>query len=118
MSATRNTEDLSKLPKWAQRRIATLEMRLAEERKRIAQFDGPIEDTNTVADPYDEVPRPLRRDATIEFRLDDWTDDRGWQQNIRARVRRDVDGSFVEIHGGRGLTVRPWSSNVLRVTVD
>jgi hypothetical protein len=116
MSTTRNAENIARLPKWAQHKIASLEGQLAEERKRIAQMNGHGEHTNTVADPYHDQPRPLARDAQVEFRLDTWNDDRGWRQYVRVSVRRDSTGrSYVEMHGGDSLVIEPWSTNLFRV---
>ena len=53
-----------RLPKWAQAELATLRMRLEEARAELAK--GP-DTSDSFADPYGEVPRPLGMDARVEF---------------------------------------------------
>lgn len=65
MQGTNLTEtQLDKLPKYAQHEIARLAMDLEDARAKLAA--GP-EDSDTFADPYASVPRPLGKGTTIRF---------------------------------------------------
>jgi hypothetical protein len=58
-------EQFSRLPKWAQNRIKSLEQTVSDLEKRIAQYDG-TEETNTYyVDLLEE--RPLPKNAPVKF---------------------------------------------------
>jgi hypothetical protein len=59
-------DPMTRLPKWAQRRIEVLEMRVKELRARLAV--GP-EASNTFADPHTDSPRPLGEGTIVRFVL-------------------------------------------------
>lgn len=64
------SEDLTRLPKWAQRKIAGLEQALTSRDRLIAELTAGPDDSNTFADPY--YPggggmRPLGNSPLIRF---------------------------------------------------
>lgn len=97
--------DPSRLPKWAQRRLETLERDLADAQSRLAA--GP-DDSDTFADPYRDVPRPLGKGTMIQF---------GDVEEGAFNVSFE-DGQlriqFASLRS-QGLVVLPWSSNSVRL---
>jgi hypothetical protein len=61
MNQTRNT---SKLPAWVQQHVALLENRLAATQ---AKLTADPEDSDTVADPFSDTPRPLGSGVMVRF---------------------------------------------------
>lgn len=64
-------EDLSRLPKWAQRKISGLQDQIGVLTRNLADAHqnltaGPA-DSDTFADPYSEVARPLGKRITVRF---------------------------------------------------
>lgn len=92
--------DFDWLPKWAQRHIETLEMRV-EEWKEKAQ-EGPA-DSNTVLGPHVHG-KPLGRNVSVRFYL---SDDRATADWIDVRA----DGNEVDVMASDTLLVHPCSSN-------
>lgn len=105
---TRPVHDVSKLPKWAQQEIDRLKRDLTDALDEIAA--GP-EDSDTFANPYSNAPRPLGKEPTIEFVLDN-------SDMFRTRVVRvRKDGDRLYVNGGDLLTIYPRSSNSLEIAV-
>lgn len=100
--------DVSRLPKWAQRRLEAAE-REVEHWKRLAH-EGP-EDTDTFINTYDigTPGRPLEKGASIRFKVGGRG--RGF---IEAKLR---DG-YVEIYADGSIAVQPQSSNVVKVFME
>jgi hypothetical protein len=107
-------EDITKLPKWAQRRIEIAEREADRLREELAgQFPG----TDTFRAPYfdrrdnNSNGIPLPKGETIRFKLGP-----KWEQYIDCMIRDDtVDGPLVEVRAGYGMLVEPQSSNAIRV---
>lgn len=101
--------DVSKLPKWAQQRIDVLEQNIdAWKRRALA---GP-DDADTFAMHLGEQ-APLGSGTTVRFVLGD--DPR---YGIRGRMEVDcrVDRGELYVYGGsHGLSVLPWSTNVVKI---
>lgn len=97
--------DVTRLPKWAQRRLEVLEADLADARSRLAA--GP-EDSDTFADPYRDVPRPLGRGTMIRF---------GDVEGGAFHVNFEDGQLRIQFSSlrSRGLVVLPESSNSVRV---
>ncbi len=102
-------ERLARLPKWAQRRIALLEMRVAEARARLEER-GP-EGSLVCADPFGDPPLELG-DPTVQFRIGGG---RAYD-NIQVRLTGDRRGLY--IMGSEGVVVRPGASNTLTIGLD
>lgn len=102
--------DISKLPKWAQRRMALLEMRAREADDRL-RARAPAE-SSVRADPYSDVPLELG-DPTVQFDLGA-PDRHGRVPHIR--VRRTDDGGLY-IYASELLAIRPQSSNTCELQV-
>ena len=100
-------EDLTKLPKWAQRKIEALR-RDVEHWKRIAQQRVGEGETDTfVWQPVDGDDIPLPKRAAIEFRLTE-------RSRVRVFIREDRDGDRVlDVCGSDPLHVLPVASNVV-----
>lgn len=108
------SEDMERLPKWAQRRIEKLEQDVASYRRQLAV--GP-EDSNVFRDPYSDGPdgehllngRPIGKDTTIRF-----TAAGGWIEckvTDRGLSVRSEEALWVQTQSGNSAVVRngPWS---------
>ncbi len=109
MSA-RVAEDVTRLPKWAQRRIALLERSVAYHKAELAV--GP-EGSDTFADPYG-TPRPLGRGTTIVFTGGDPTSP---SPPDRVTVRRQDDGSLY-VMCAESAVVLPASNNTFVIVSE
>ncbi len=98
-------QDISKLPKWAQQRIATLEREAAYWQARA--LDGP-EGSNTAVNEGMKL-KPLEHGAEIRFQLGEH-----WVEHIDVRI--DKDG-LLQLMGGDGIAIYPSSSNVAFVRI-
>src|SRR5215472_9545016 len=87
---------MARLPKWAQREIETLQMRLAEHQQRIAELSAGPENSNVIVSDYGYPDRLLGRDTRIRFLL-------GWDGYIEVRHSRDDPGSLEVRASGTGL---------------
>ena len=96
--------DLTKLPKWASQEIERLQSNLAYVHGLLEA--GP-EDSRVFAEPYSDHPRPLGKDAHIEFRP---------TPDTKLKVAIEKDG--IEVYGGDSLMVYPRSSNVVRIKME
>jgi len=104
----RTDYDVTKLPKWAQNRIANLERDLAYEKgQNLLQVQG---DTEVfIADFEGDIPLPPQ--SRIKFVYGDRPDDR-----IEVHVVKDgyrADG--VEVYGPAPFLIEPTSSNIFRL---
>lgn len=98
-----------RLPAWAKDEITRLRRDADYHRRDAAALRlgayGP-EDTDTVADPYNDAPLRLPKGAAIEFTLGEHYD-----QKIRVRV---IDGAL-DVNGNAGVYVKPQAGNALRI---
>jgi len=99
----RSALKFDKLPKWAQREIERLQRDLEHAKARLAT--GP-EDSRVFADPYNDTPRPLGHDTTIDFRFSD-----SWHDRLTVRI----EGNGVRLMGGSRLVITPEASNVVHI---
>lgn len=99
------TGDVTKLPKWAQQRIQTLERNLEHYKKRLEA--GPA-NSRVFADPYSDARRPLGWDTVIQF---DLGEEGEWGKKIEVRI----DGKGVKVMGGSRLAVFPSAANSIQV---
>ena len=106
--------DVTRLPKWAQRRIEVLERALAYERAKLAQ--GP-EGSMAFADPHSEAPRPLGPRPHIRFLVGETL--RGRYQEIDISLAdRQPDGiRRLQIMGSDSILVCPRSTNLVEIEV-
>lgn len=106
----------AKLPAWASAALTRLRSRVTAENRRADEArigNGPA-DTDTVLDPYEDVPIRLPKGQRVRF-----ITGTGSEQWIDVFV---VPGSeqwgrpaVVELMGGSTLDIRPQSSNVVNV---
>jgi len=95
-------EDITKLPKWAQKRIELLEGAVDYLGHKLKQWEGE-EETNVVYLDGLNTERPLPKDATIRFYNDDeWI-------NVR------VEGGGIHVTGQRCLAIFPYVANVVNI---
>jgi hypothetical protein len=103
----------AKLPRWAQRELDTLRMRLAESDARYERAVATLAGPNTAASiqPNYEAPRlPVARfDENIYFATDS---DSGPYDQLTVRFDRQGE---LQIMGGRSLLVMPKVTNVVAV---
>jgi hypothetical protein len=107
-------EDITKLPKWARRRIEYAERELAHLQ---AEMRGQFPGTDTFRSPYmfkndlDSDGIPLPKGETVRFKFGE-----SWDSYIDCMIRDDdPTGPTLEVRGGYGLAVEPRSSNSIRV---
>lgn len=100
--------DLSRLPKWAQRRLETAE-REAAHWKQVAH-DGP-EDTDTFINTYDLGSKgiPLQKGASIRFIVGD---------GRRGYIETKLKDGYVEVYADESIAIQPQSSNVVKVFLE
>ncbi len=107
------TENVSKLPKWAQSKIQVLEMRVSELKSTLAQLSSK-EPTDTIIVNYgvDEPDTNLPNHSHIEFRPKDG-------DPIEVYLRHD-DPTTITVSASRfgGLKVLPVATNVIRICVS
>ncbi len=106
--AARTPEDVAKLPKWAQARIARLENSVEHLNARLAQ--GPA-DSRAFADPYSDSPHPLGPDPHVRFIVGAPRHAGGRPPHISVRL---ADGGLY-VMASDGLTIEPQSSNTCRI---
>ncbi len=102
----------TRLPKWAQEKLADARRRVesAERSANKARLATNPADTNTVIDPYADIPIGLPKNANVRFLLGD--------ERRRSYVDVRVDGDAVHVMGGGMLAVMPKSGNVVDVRVN
>jgi hypothetical protein len=100
------THDTSKLPTWAQVRIAHLENRLAS--AQAALTAGP-KDSDTVADPFSEAPRPLGSGLTVRFGI------RGSGATYDVTLKNGELDVRVSVSLREEMVIKPRVSNAFRV---
>jgi len=95
-------EDITKLPKWAQRKILLLERQVDSLGHRLKQWEGE-EETNVVYLDGINSEYPLPKDKTIRFYNDnEWIDVR-------------VKGGGIHVMGQRRLAIFPQMTNVVDI---
>ena len=109
---------MTKLPKWAQRRIEVLERDLEYAHQQLSA--GP-EDSNVFADPYSDTLKPLGKDVSVEFVLREGDDRRPSNDSIfvRLETQSNSEPHLVVMSNRSLLAVCPRSSNMIHlVTTD
>lgn len=103
------SEDITRLPKWAQTKIEVLEMRVREARDReTAMFANPADTDTLFFDAYHYNPRPLPKGTRVRFLLG--------KHALDVYVGRS--GEFVEVYTIAGHPViLPWMGNIFHVEV-
>ena len=99
----KSTEDVTKLPRWAQSRIQKLERDVDYYQRKLSA--GP-ENSDTFADAYSDARRPLGPGTIVEFRLPEG----------RVRIRTDEHG-YLDVNGDDRIQIEPQASNAVRVMV-
>lgn len=103
MTVLSNEERFARLPIWAKEEIRRLQTRAFRAEEELALFRlgtyGPA-DTDTIAEPYRDVPVNLPLGVTIAFPA---------PQGGTVRVRR-VKG-YIEVNADGALSVKPVASN-------
>lgn len=105
--------DITRLPKWAQARIRTLEGEVRDARERLRLIEAPPrkrKDTGTLAAPDSEAPVVLPEDVTIRFRIGlDGID-------VQKKPHNGKLGLEVRARGiSKGLAIKPHASNVILI---
>jgi hypothetical protein len=105
------TEDVSKLPQWARRRIERLEGEIAQMKATEAAVAAG--DTNMfLLDAARQTPRGLPRDSTVRVSL-------GKLGELDIGVGHNAPEGAIEIRTSHGrLSVQPVVSNVIYVKVE
>lgn len=107
----------AKLPVWVRTELATLRRRVqnAELELNETRLDTDPANSDTVLDAYSAIPVGLGKGTSVRFRLGNerhsqWAD---------CKVKRDHNGMnpYLQIMAGTGVTVEPWSSNVIHLRV-
>jgi hypothetical protein len=102
-------EDLAKLPKWAQSTIRALESDVEHYRREAIEVrDGDTNVWTWDAEGY----RPLPKGARVSFTIPG-----GVTSHHDERFDVRVEGDVLVVSAGDGISVRPISSNVVRVTI-
>jgi len=107
------TENVRKLPKWAQDKIKVLEMRVSELKTTLTQL-GSAKPTDTRVINYgtDEPDTNLPNHSHIEFKPKDG-------EPIEVCLRHDdTEGIVVTSAGYGSLRVMPWATNVVKIYVE
>lgn len=101
------------LPKWAQRQLSTLrrELDTALARAQVARTSLGPADTDTLLDPYDDVPLLLPKGENVRFVLD--ADSDSWM-DVRV-TRRGGRPAHLHVMGSAPLAVFPEVTNVLSI---
>lgn len=105
------TEDISKLPKWAQQKIIALESQVAVYKEQVDQFLGSEATFTSLSLGFLNDDRPIPDESEIRFRL-------SGKKYSCIEVSRDLSGNQIRIMGDRGLTVQPVASNVITVGLE
>jgi hypothetical protein len=92
--------DITKLPRWAQDRISLLERDLADAREQLMAGEA---DSDTIANPNSEAPRPLGRGASVQFGTERW-------QKFTVRLR---ENGTLDVMGDDMIWVHPQAGNVV-----
>lgn len=102
------TENIDKLPKWAQERLRVLEQSLKQAEDRLTEIYPP-DGLRTKAPVswstgHDMQDRPLPQDACVLFNI---ADNDGWPCGVRVRF---IDGQ-ININADRSLKIRLGATN-------
>ena len=110
-------EDVSRLPKWAQSRIATLENEVKNLRAHVEEISADHEGTNVVIDQHHVYPDVgLPESSQILFYLGKGRD--RWRDAVEIRIPRG-NPERLEIRGpDSGLRIIPSSYNGVRIELD
>jgi hypothetical protein len=118
MQPSKTKHDVSRLPKWAQEMIGGQELEIESLNRRLRDALGeraPSQCFQALSHyPYEQrlyldpgrgvvftMEKSGRLDAEVSFCL-----------------RKQGDEQFIEVRGGRGLLIRPWSGNMVRITPE
>jgi hypothetical protein len=103
-------EQFSKLPKWAQEEIKTLEMRLTELNGKLDEYKGDKETNTYIRDGLSRIPIP--NNSSVEFQCG-----KGKQNKVVVYVNRD---GFVDVNTdsriGQTMVVMPRAANSFFIT--
>ncbi len=107
--------DITKLPKWAQDKIETMELRIKEAEKRARAFE---EKTKTrvffkyLLSTTKDQPAYIPDDRQIRFILgpEDW-------QYVDVMIRKTHEGEYVELMAGADIHIAPEVRNVSKIFV-
>ena len=99
--------DITRLPKWAQYRIAIAEMRVRESEERVASLFGQTETNTLWSDMTHDAYRPLPDHSTVKFMLG------------RSYIEAHIDHLNNELHiygSGTEMQVLPRAANSIYIT--
>lgn len=103
-------EQLEKLPKWAQKKIKSLEMYQQSLEQRIMQFQGESETNTYIREGLDRM--PIQNNAQIEFQTGD-----GKLNTVSVYVRKDGN---IDINSdsrlGHTMAIMPRAANSFYIT--
>ena len=105
--------DVTKLPKWAQDHIRSLELQNQSLASDMAQMTGTV-DSPTSYSVGTETPMPLPKNATVRFQLGENSD-----EVINAKVQQD-QGRTILVIGAltRKIIIEPTASNRIVLTTS
>jgi hypothetical protein len=110
-------EQEARLPKWAQTELATLRMRLEEERIKLEGVLGEVTESDTMFDlGYRHTTgrqwQNLPKGGTVRFVLGK---DHRSEIEIRVLREKESDKPAIQVMGGDMLAVFPHSGNVVQI---
>ena len=100
------SENISRLPLWAQERIRVAEMRQAEAEAKMSELFGK-QGTDTFMRDGICPERPLLRGATIGFQIDNY-------RRIDAQLRQ----GRVNIYGTGRIKIHPFAANAVDIEAE
>lgn len=103
----------AKLPAWVRAEFDRLRRRTenAERDRDEARLATDPSTSDTVLDPYNDIPIGLGKGTAIRFRLGS----EGRMEWADAKVRHDRDGAYMQIRSGGTMTIEPRSGNLVHL---
>lgn len=107
--------DVSKLPKWAQRKIAQLE-REVEDLSALVVGDVNPDETNVFIDRFQDA-TPLPRGSHVRFNLASSGVEAPWSERVEVYLVDRGGGTVLEIQGGSAITIQPVATNAAQIAM-
>lgn len=114
-----------KLPRWAAETLTRLRRRVSDEQRRAdaARLAGGPEDTDTVIEPYDEIPVRLPKGQRVRFYVGPQIAREGVDRHrdyidVRVEPASRLSPARLTLHSGGSIVVRPQVTNVVTATVE
>ena len=108
--------DIARLPLWAREHVKYLRHLNTEKDKQIAELTSDHPDSNVQLNGHLSYPnKTLPPDSEVIFYMGDSRDK--YRETIEVRHLRDQPGTLTFTTSGAYITMRPWASNVMRVSI-